>query len=557
MTPALTLRNLALLAAKALSVGLALATALGPASAEVTADPGEATVFLRFACKEEVKEAPPGFDTALFVPQPRHGWGSGAFVREDGLLVTTDHSLAKLAERRPVKVAGETITVGCDREDVAVDVFELRSIDRALRGEPGDYRELATGRDASLADDDVLFLKAETRGLPVPWLCAPEAIALRDFDGMPITTVGVDNDRGQPQYVEREGRATDDWAAGLAWKHLRMEPAAVEGMSGGPVVRSADGALVGIVHGNRISSHPGAAENYFVPLVKFGDRLRQFVDPCADESEAYEIIIDASIQEYDVVRGSTQSPRLLEPIRTRIGEFDTAKVSLGNKLIDMLALRDARTLKVLLRKNELSFSDEVDIAAVGAGAQSIGSFLRVNSFSSSNPLNLDKLFNGDYPGSDPLPQDWIMLTVVSKYGRYKNERIMVNKDGHRYHIDNGYVLNENTELFEFETRPATVLVDGFTFAGLDAEEAEKFALDLENTVRRMVNENSSLKLSPHTVEDLRKITGDMRQMPVNLPGKGFNITEYGVDFIVKGSVILNSFRGDASATRSGRWVPLR
>jgi TolB-like protein len=86
-------------------------------------------------------------------------------------------------------------------------------------------------------------------------------------------------------YYGREGQAANDWGAGEASKYLRMEPAAVEGMSGGPVVRSDDGALVDIVHGNRLSSHPGATENYFVPLTKFADKLRTFVDPCVVPAE--------------------------------------------------------------------------------------------------------------------------------------------------------------------------------------------------------------------------------------------------------------------------------
>jgi hypothetical protein len=75
-----------------------MAGALGVANAEVTNDPGKATVFLRFVCTELVKQAPPGFDNALFTPDKRVGWRSGAFVRDNGLLVTTDHSLADLTK---------------------------------------------------------------------------------------------------------------------------------------------------------------------------------------------------------------------------------------------------------------------------------------------------------------------------------------------------------------------------------------------------------------------------------------------------------------------------
>jgi hypothetical protein len=80
---------------------------------------------------------------------------------------------------------------------------------------------------------------------------------------MPVTVAGIDNDQDQPQYVERLGQTTSDWGAGEASKYLQMGPAAVRGMSGGPVVRRADGALVGIVHGvallsyQLLSSDPG------------------------------------------------------------------------------------------------------------------------------------------------------------------------------------------------------------------------------------------------------------------------------------------------------------
>jgi hypothetical protein len=203
-------------------------------------------------------------------------------VRDNGLLVTTDHSLADLTKLRNLDVGSNKIriSVGCEREDVTIDVYETGSINRAKLGQPADYPEIATRRDAFLKDKDVLFLQADTKGHKVPWLCAPGTISLKDFDGMPVTVAGIDNDQDQPLYVERLGQATSAWGAGQASTYLQMGPAAVRGMSGGPVVRRADGALVGIVHGNRISSNRGASENYFVPLLMFADKLRTFVDSC-------------------------------------------------------------------------------------------------------------------------------------------------------------------------------------------------------------------------------------------------------------------------------------
>jgi hypothetical protein len=91
MTVNFMVRSLALSAWRAMA-GV-LGVTLACANAEVTDDPGKATVFLRFVCTERVNQAPPGFDNALFTPDKRVGWGSGAFVRDNGLLVTTDHSL--------------------------------------------------------------------------------------------------------------------------------------------------------------------------------------------------------------------------------------------------------------------------------------------------------------------------------------------------------------------------------------------------------------------------------------------------------------------------------
>jgi hypothetical protein len=93
MTVNFMVQSLVLSALRAMAGALGLAAGLACANAEVTNDPGKATVFLRFVCTERVNQAPPGFDNALFTPDKRVGWGSGAFVRDNGLLVTTDHSL--------------------------------------------------------------------------------------------------------------------------------------------------------------------------------------------------------------------------------------------------------------------------------------------------------------------------------------------------------------------------------------------------------------------------------------------------------------------------------
>ena len=205
-------------------------------------------MFLRFSCQERFKDEPSEDLRVAIGLERRTSWASGTFVRPDGLVATAYHALSKIADWKRRPVGGSSVVVGCESKDVTVDIFRIENISGAIRGEPGNFTETLNNRDPSLAYDDVLFLKAETRGARVPYLCAPAEIKLTDYDDLAITAAGVDNDEGLPQFVMRPGRSKATWGAGEASKYLLMEPSSVDGMSGGPVVRK-DGALVGLVQG--------------------------------------------------------------------------------------------------------------------------------------------------------------------------------------------------------------------------------------------------------------------------------------------------------------------
>lgn len=205
------------------------------------------------------------------------------------------------------------VEVGCESNDVKVRIVRLEDIGKEKRPDfAGYYDDTLRSRDPSLANDDVLFLKAETNGVNVPYLCAAAGMKdAKDYDKLDIIAAGVDRDPeqgGLPQWKKREGQATKDWGDGEAAKYLLMTPASVKGMSGGPVIYKSDRALVGLVQGLSRSSNPGATQNHFIPLFKFAEHLRnQGVPPCDRQPGTREAQLECVKNKRAAYQGDTKA----------------------------------------------------------------------------------------------------------------------------------------------------------------------------------------------------------------------------------------------------------
>ena len=83
-----------------------------------------------------------------------------------------------------------------------------------------------------------------------------------------------------------------------------------------------------------------------------------------------------------------------------------------------------------------------------------------------------------------------------------------------------------------------MLLGDFEVAGGADEKAERLAIVLRNDLRLQVKNSDQLKLSPHSLEDVRRAHDEIKDVPLGQLNKGLLIGDFNVDFMVGGSIIV-------------------
>lgn len=246
----------------------------------------ERTVLVRMSCKPNVEKID-DVDVGSIAVRQRVSWGSGAIIRNDGMIVTTYHTLGELLEKERKQAPSGFYDLVCDEDDVDISFYRTENIQEAARDQAGEYAENPSSRDDDRRRNDVLFLQAETLGnRNLPYICRPSSEMSRDeFDDLPIHIAGIKAlSSGQRLFdYEDDGKATDELGEGTASNFLIMDDAPAEpGASGGPVIDD-HGVLMGIVHGYSKAINPQGIDNYLIPVYLFDNLLKDYGIKCGSK----------------------------------------------------------------------------------------------------------------------------------------------------------------------------------------------------------------------------------------------------------------------------------
>ncbi|MBB1492990.1 trypsin-like peptidase domain-containing protein [Paracoccus sp. MC1854] len=246
------------------------------------------TVLIKMSCQPEVR-AGPDVDIGLIPVEQRVSWGTGVLIRKDGYVVTTHHTLAELFEESEEQTFRTVrYTTACDPDQVRIGFFRTNDLPKAASGGDPTFPEdsSAPRDDTRAAAADVLFVKANTFGDDdLPFICKHELYQSDTaFENLPIHVRQIEIQKeGQFSLRFRDGLASSEHGRGRAANFLVMDIPAQPGASGAAVVDES-GRIVGLVHGYSEMSNPEGNDNYLIPYRLFDDVLKDYADPCEEES---------------------------------------------------------------------------------------------------------------------------------------------------------------------------------------------------------------------------------------------------------------------------------
>lgn len=283
----------------------------------------------------------------------------------------------------------------------------------------------------------------------------------------------------------------------------------------------------------QLAIRAGGALAVFV-IVYFFNPAQLAIEPPVDPDN---VSVSTTIQEYHIIRGTTAEPLLLDAVvgpKADIGQLQKQVWEAVLPQIDP----DKRhvDLKVAVDGNQLRVSHYIEVWLPGVGVQGFGAARKILEADADRPIDLDKLFAGEYPGSYFRQDDKMTLGIEGQFGRFETEQIII------YKLNTGYSLNADavsaTTALTLRRRPVTVLVDSFQAADRSSGVGENIALQFQQYLRAQIMKQDNVKLSPHSRTELQAVHDEVKGLPLGMPFKGFTISEYNVDFIISGSITL-------------------
>jgi hypothetical protein len=170
----------------------------------------------------------------------------------------------------------------------------------------------------------------------------------------------------------------------------------------------------------------------------------------------------------------------------------------------------------------------------GFGIQGIGAARKILETDPDRPIDLKKLFAGEYPGGYFRSDDKLTLYVHSEYGGFETGQIVVFQSDSQYSFD----ANTSSTILQLRRRPVTVLIDMFEAAGTSTGAAENLSVKLKTYIRSQIEEADGMRVSPHSRDELMAVHNELKDLPLGHPMKGFQVEDFNVDYIVSGTVTL-------------------
>jgi hypothetical protein len=247
--------------------------------------------------------------------------------------------------------------------------------------------------------------------------------------------------------------------------------------------------------------------------------------------------IQASDQKYHIIRGAIEAPHLFDAIQGRLTDTSSVEAELIEKILTRVTPVPDFQVNLSVAGNTLRFSRGVDIFAPGFGIQGIGSHRKIAQADPDNPLDLDRLWAGKYPGNYFPPNPHIALWLHAENGHFESEQVILRKESAGYFFVKD--ANQTDTTLSLKARPSVILVDDFSSAGQDEAEAKRLAVILRDALREAVSRNKLLMLSPHSMHDIERVHSELKDLPPDNPGKNMAVSMYAVDHIIRASVVVN------------------
>jgi hypothetical protein len=295
-----------------------------------------------------------------------------------------------------------------------------------------------------------------------------------------------------------------------------------------------------------LKDHPVVATVLIVSAVIVGvgavtDSFSKIADFFTSDGGPPTISTDASVQEFHIIRGATDSPKLINSLTGNIDELETYQHRLSEELIKSINPKPEIDVDLAIDGVLLSATRGVTIFAQNLfGIQGPGNPFKIAEVEPDSPLDCDQLFAGRY--GDQLVRRTLFIRTPD--GRFENSQVIISKD------DDGYSLKiatpgepdtvEKKTRISLKGRPLKIVVDTFVAAGEPSGRAKELAATLEAHVRKEIDDHELLLLSPLSVDEMYRVHDEVKMINPDNPGKGRVLAEYGVDYVVRCTVKLSS-----------------
>lgn len=239
-----------------------------------------------------------------------------------------------------------------------------------------------------------------------------------------------------------------------------------------------------------------------------------------------------SLQQYDIMSESTQSPEMLETIEGDIDDIQIFSALIAEEVAEAIQPERLFEIKLDISENTLKSPHSL-IAYIHIQGMVVQQSPLVKEFGSAKKLDLLAI------SQDPLYFDFqrnsLEISVRDRKGHFQREFIKVFKREDTFSFDtNSKILNKK---IRFSLRKSKILLETLEVSGGSAEIIQDIQASLNSAVRKRLGDHEFLAISPLNRDDLQRKREEIKLLPLG-PGKGEIIDQYNVDFIISGNIII-------------------
>ncbi len=239
-----------------------------------------------------------------------------------------------------------------------------------------------------------------------------------------------------------------------------------------------------------------------------------------------------SIKKFDLVDKFTTAPKIVESDSFNISNWGEAKTKLVSSLLDQLRNTKYPDIVFTIAGNDLRTSQNVVLWMPGVGIQGLGSLRPITELTPDSPLDLSKLFAGEYPGAYFFSDNAVELRFRCTDKFFETDQLsMKQSDGQYFFVSREGVSSTVT----ITPRLKVIMLDKFD--GQGDLTADGLSADFKVALETALIAENSLTLSSFSMAELDQVRSELIKWPFQKDGKGGMIAKYAVDVIISSTVI--------------------